>query len=260
MKKYYLPEVLWLSFYSKDLYRSVGRIWRARGLAYLVLLVVLITLPVFLQFHRTFNERLETIQSEFSRQLPQITLLKGEIRTPESKPYEIRFGGDTANWILIDPTGKTASLSQTTATILVTQKEVLLRMSPGKTRVFSLSNIEDQTIDRDHMVEWINLIKKWSPVFFYPILFVMEFGVRLLQAALLALAGRFMVRQMGKSLDFLSVLNIALVSLSPALMIQTFLVDTLGGVNSNGLLMFFLSLGYFVFALNAATNVPNGEA
>lgn len=256
MKKYSILNPLALSFYSKDLYQDVGQQWRGTGFAYLFLLLVLAWIPMTVKVHHGFAEWLDQNAPAFLLQVPPITIRNGEVSTPVDTPYIITSNtGDPI--AIIDLTGEYTDLDDTTAVILLTRDKLLLKQEQrNETRMYDLSQVQSFSLDRNDLERWAVLARTWLWLGFYLIVLPAEFVYRIVQALLYAAIGLLFCKSLKASLDYLTLVRLAVIALTPVILLQTILSATDIRFPGAWLLWLAVALGYLYFGVKANAETP----
>jgi len=219
MKRYSIFHPLWLSFYSKDLYADVGRNWKGLGLTYLLLLLALCWIPSTVKLHlggATFQKEAEF----FIAQVPPMTIKNGELSTEVPTPHFIRDEkGETI--AIIDLTGEFTSLDDSGAKMLVTKRKALVQRGKAETRVYDLSGIRSFSLDQAKLREWLHLAVGWFAVVAYPFVVLFSFIYRIIQAFIYGAIGILFTRYLKISLDFPALVRLAVIAVTPAIVLDT---------------------------------------
>lgn len=102
-------QALYMAFYSGRLYVDVKKRWRGFGLKYLILLIMIATIPlsihVIYKFNQAFNDQMIAVINK----IPPLTVHNGQLLFDKPMPYFIKNKkGNTA--IIIDTTGKVTAI------------------------------------------------------------------------------------------------------------------------------------------------------
>ena len=246
---------LWRSFYSAALYRDVQR-WRGKALLYLAMVLLLCWTPVTIRMQLRLAGILQRAEEKVVPQMPQIQFAQGKISTPENRPYLYHFGeGAQKLGIIIDTSGRYTSLEGQDAQFLLTRNRCFIRQKTGEVREYDLSKsrTKPMVINGQVLHKIFQLVRKWALLCLFVFIFVFSFLKRLIQAFLIALIGLALAMALETDLDLGELLSLAIVSMTPAMLLET--AATLTGIQFRWmwLLWGLLILGYFVFAINAAS-------
>jgi hypothetical protein len=261
MKEYSLPQPIWMSFYSRSMYRAIAQTWRARSAAYLFITLILCWTPGLVVMHKGMQRAFDTIRAVSLPQIPTLTIDKGELKTPENRPYVISFGEGLASAkIVIDTSGNVKTLEQAQAVVLVTRTQVLMRKSAAETRLYELSAIPHYVLDQTTLARVLTQIQRWLPWVVYPLIFLLSFVKRFIQAIITALIGLLLVHMLEARLDFAALLSLAIVSMTPMMVVTTLAGLSGTKIPLEGLLVSMVGFGYFLFAINAATDTTADDS
>lgn len=243
-----------LSWFSPGLYRSVAAHWRAKAAVYLIVLLTLLAVPNLLKMHAAFTAGMRMLREAAATQIPTITIMKGEVHTPEARAYEIRLRPSAAPAIVIDTTGKTTMFNKVGPSILVTKNQVFIRKSAAETRIYNLSGVNYFQINEERVNRWLDRFQKWFPLLFFPLVLGSWYLIRFSAALLLAILGVALVAWLESDVKLPALLSLAIVSMTPSLMLQSILGAAVGHFRFQGLVYLGCTVGYFLFAINAATD------
>lgn len=250
-----IVQATYQSFYSRPFYQSVAAHWRWRGLGYLFVILAVLWIPGIINPIRELNKAFVKIEGQIPK-IPEITIDKGEVHTPEQKPYAISFSEDPkAVDLLIDATGKTTSLDQTTAHVLVLKNQVIVRKSKEEVRTYDLAKIDHLLLDHDLLKSWVRKISRWITTLLFPFMLLMSWVKNVAVALLLSILGILVAKWMGADLSWPALFNTACAALTPTFVVRTVLslIPSLK-FNYGGILSLILSVGFYLFAVNAASD------
>src|SRR5512135_2968335 len=91
MKQYTIIHPLYMSFYSKSLYREVAREWSNRFcFLYLLSLIALCWIPGMIRLDSDIAGYIDNDAPKYVRQLPTIKIAGGQASITEPQPYTIK--------------------------------------------------------------------------------------------------------------------------------------------------------------------------
>jgi len=261
MKRYSILHPLYLSFFSRDLYRDVRTNWKGTGFLYLLLLLAITWLPVMYKVHGGISEGVKQEAPKYIEQVPKIEIVKGEVSVDRPVPYTIIDPDSHTPLMVIDTSGTITSFEQTTASALLTKNKFMFqKQNKTETRIYDLSEISDFTVDRDRVSGWVEAFRKYFSIFAYPFALTGSFAYRILQMLLYAAIGMLFVKMVKTSLDYATVLRLASVSITPVVILSTLRLLTGFHVPAFWLLCFVIAMGYLFFAINANAAPVTPEA
>ncbi|MFO0754783.1 MAG: DUF1189 family protein [Thermodesulfovibrionales bacterium] len=251
MKHYSLVHPLYLSLFSRSLYRDVCRNWKGYCCTYLLLLLSLYGIPEIMRFQARVSALIATEAPKVVSQLPVITLTRGTASIDAPSPHFVYYPDKSTPFFILDTSGAITSLDNSPALALLTGTKLLLKRSPEDTRVFDLAGFDRIVIDQKRVREWTELFRSLLPLLLFPFaLFtsLLYYGMQILPSAAV---GAFFARQFGLSLGYQALVRLSVVSFTPSLILQS--LHTLLDIEFplGGPISFLLSLGYLYYGIGA---------
>lgn len=246
MKQYNYFQAFYLSFFSALLYRDVARHWKGTGFLYLLSLLALAWIPAMVDVQAGIARAIDTEADAFVSQIPAITITRGEVSTDVETPYFIRDPKTDKLWAIIDLTGEYTSLDDTEADVLLTRRQVLMKRMRGtieETRAFDLATVESFSVTREDVQSWLEAAKTWLAVVFYPFAVLFSF--------IYALIGLLIARSLKVALDYETLLRLAVVAVTPVIILGTALSVASIRVPGLWVISFAVAMGYLTFAIKA---------
>lgn len=259
MKKFSIIHLPVLSFFSKDLYRDVGLSWKGLCFGYLLLLLAICWIPTMVRIHTGFSAFINNQAPPFIDQVPEITITDGQVSINEPQPYFIRVPDSNEIIAVIDTTGSIESPADANAFFLLTNNSIIARQSDFETRSFDLSQVKSFTVDSARITRWLNNIKKFLIVIMYPVALLSSYVYRIIQALIYAAVGLLFASLCRVSLSYGALLRLAVVAMTPCIIIKT--VFALAGAYFPciGLLYIVITLAYLYFGVYACSQTPPAE-
>lgn len=223
MKRYSFFHALFMSFFSKSLYKDVGRNWRGTGLLYLFMLLVIVWIPTMIKMQIGFSRFVDWEAPAITQQIPRITIKNGEASTDVETPYFIKDqqGNPIA---IIDMTADYQNLDDTPATVLLTKKKVFVRSERrGETRSYDLASVGSFEMDRARVEGWLQTAKRFLVPVLFPIVLIATFIFRAIQILIYAGIGLLFARMLDTSLSYKTLMRLAAVALTPVLLLNLLL-------------------------------------
>lgn len=220
MRKYSTINTLYLSFFSKSLYRDVGVNWKGISFVYLLLLLVLISIPLMFQLQSGLNTFIDNKVPELVKQVPEIKITDGIVTTDVNMPYTINDPETGKPLIVIDTTGKINSLEDAKAQALLTKNKLFIKKSKIETRTIELTSIESFTINQNNLYEWADIFRSWFLIILYPFILFFLYGYRAVQALVYALIGKIFGKALKTELNYQTLLSLSIVSMTPVIIIN----------------------------------------
>lgn len=252
MKIYKIFHPLWMSFYSQELYRDVARHWPGACFLYLFMLLALAWIPIAVKIHIEFKNFAENEGATMIAKIPTITITDGEVTVDIEQPYFIRDPEKKDEILaIIDTTGEITSLENTEAKMLLSKSELLIKQSEFETRSYDLSPIKEFSFDSTVAESWFNLFAQLFAPLFYVFAVPFSLVYRILQALLYAAIGLLFARGVKASLKYRALLRLAVIAVSPVIVLDT-LRDLFSiQVPYLWLLSFIVAMAYLLFGVKA---------
>jgi len=249
-KRYSMLQALYLSFFSRDLYRDVRENWKGMGFLYLLLLLAVTWVPIIYKMQGELSEVIRQEVPKYLEQMPKIMIAGGRVSIDRPVPYTILEPDGRTPFMVIDTSGRLVSLGQTDATVLLTGDQIMFRRPRGDGKIYDLSGTY-ASIDRDLVDRWVRTFGKYFGVVAYPIVLAGDFVYRFLQVMICAAIGIIFVNKLGAPLDSEAMFRLASVALTPAVIIPTLLLLSGIHVPESQIVFFAIAVGYLYFAVKA---------
>lgn len=261
MTRFNILHPLYMSFYSRELYRDVAANWGGRVFWYLFLLLALCWIPVMGVSKSVVTSYITYEAPRLVRQFPPIEISSGIATVDAQMPYTITDPEKGTPLIILDTTGQTGSLVESDAVILLMKDKVVLKKGTDETSSYDLKDFGDFSIDQVGITGSLERFDKWFVFVFYPIALFMSYIYRLLQALFFGFIGKFYNKSIGARLDYQALCRIATVGLTPAILLNTMHIVTRSNVPGWGLICFFISIAYLYYGVvaNVEELPPTGE-
>lgn len=253
-------DAIWQSFFSSRLYVDVARRWRGIGFLYLLLIVFLCWIPDLAKMQVGLQHFRSNTAEGLIRQVPPITIKDGEVSVDAEMPYLIKNPETGKVVAIIDTTGQYTSLDNTSAAVLLTQKDLITKQNNAETRVYSLSGIKSFYLDQTRIHRWAYFFLSWLVLIIAPFVILFTFAFRIIQALLYAAIGLAFADSFHVKLTYSAVLRITCVVLTPVIALTT-----LAGLlplriqipwTVNWLIHLVIAMAYLAFALKACAAEP----
>jgi hypothetical protein len=247
MKQYSMIQAPVLAFFSKELYRDVGRNWRARSFIYLLLLVAACWIPEALEMRARMTRFAGGQGAAVVQQIPPITITDGIVSIDAEQPHAITEPDSEEVFAILDTTGEVTSLDDTPARVLLTRNQLFGRKSTGELRIYNLSDVKEFRLDRDLAQRWLDLATSWIIVLVAPVLILGSYVLKIAQALLYAIVGILIAKNVDADLGYGALVSLAMVALTPAIVAKTLM--SLVDIQTGGLLMIMVFVAGSIFYL-----------
>ncbi len=253
MKRYSIFHPLVLSFFSKSLYRDVGKNWRGTGLLYLLVVLALLWIPTIIKGHFSLSRWVDGDSKELTKQIPAITITKGKVSTDVTTPHFIKDPKTGTNLAIIDTTGEYETLENTDAKFLLTQSKLIASKNATETRSYDLSSVESFYADRSLVESWLVTARRWLVPVLYPLALIFSFIFRALQVVAYALVGLLFARILQANLEFKTLMRLAAISITPVLILNLLFEFVPVRIPWWTLIGIIIALAYLFFAVKVNT-------
>jgi hypothetical protein len=259
MKKFSIIHLPVLSFFSKDLYRDVGLHWKRVCFGYLFLLLAICWIPMMVKIHTGFAGFVENDAPTVVDQVPEITITDGQVSIEEPQPYFIREPDSNQIIAVIDTTGSIESPADANAFFLLAKNSITTQ-TDFETRTIDLSQVKSFTLNSDRITRFLKNTKKYLVIILYPLALLSSYVYRIILALIFAAIGLLFASSCKVSLSYGALLRLAVVAMTPCIIIKT--VFALAGVQlpcTILLLYFLITLAYLYFGVYACSQTHPAE-
>lgn len=242
MQQYNMLQAIYMSFYSKNLYRDVAKNWDGKTFLYLFLLLALSWIGFTYHMQVTLNLAYQGISQQIVDQIPLIEIKDGKVVTPEQRPYIIRDPDTHEKLAIIDTTGQYKTLEEAKTDFLVTQTSVISHQKSNETRIYTIpekTNLEINPVTINQKIQHY-LGYAWIVVFICALF--ASYIYRIFQALLYSLIGLIFNGMNKTQLTYGQILQIMMVAITPVIVLST-IWDFLR------VSFAYQSLSYFVLAM-----------
>lgn len=239
------------AFFARAFYRDVGIHWRGMAYAYLLLLLAVSWIPLSVDVYVQWSGFLADDAPAITRQIPSITIENGRLYADVDQPYFIRTTDPDEVFAIIDTTGQIDSLDEGTARLLLTDSQIIIKKTDTETRVYDLSGVQEFYLDGSKAQRWLRLASTGALIVLYPVVVAGSYGYRLVQVLFYSAMGLLLARALGCSLKYAGIVRVALVAITPAVVLKT--VVEISGLSFPfaWVLYFAVAMGYLAFGLHA---------
>lgn len=255
MQQYNIFQAIYMSFYSRKLYRDVAANWGGKTFLYLILMIVLTSIYFTFMAQHNLTEGYQLIYtSVIEPQVPVITIDNGKVVTPEKKPYFITDPKSHSNFAVIDTTGQYTSLEQANAMVLVTQTEVITQTKKDETKIYKIPDDANATLDPAKLNEAVQgfIGFLWLPIFLFTVL--LAYLYRIIQALIYGIVGKLFALMFSVKLGYWQIVQIMMVAITPVLVIGAVLEGLNVPFGHPLLLSFLLAMAYLFYGIIANKN------
>jgi len=240
-----------LSFFSMDLYRDVARNWRGTAFFYLFVLLVTCSLLTTYIFNYSFGLVLEHAVQSMVSDMPTISITDGDVSIDQPVPYYVKDPEEGDVIAIIDTSGKITSLDETKAIVLLTKNKLFMRNDHDEVRIITLPKNLNMSLSEEKIVPIMDKLKFFMPFILFPIIVLIAYGYRIVQAFLYGFLGFIFSRILRVPLDYLSLVRLSVIAVTPAIIIATLLRFLGIGFAYEAWFYFLISMMYLILGINA---------
>lgn len=244
-------QALYLSFYSRDLYQDIVRNWKGLCLPYLFFILMIFWIPETMNMDRKASDFIADECPGYVEQTPEITIAGGEVSIKEEMPYTIYDKKNKTPFAVIDTTGKTTSLDNTSAYVLVTKNMLILRVAEKEVRSLPLSDVSDVIITRKLIYDWIDVFKNFIIALLFPLMLLISFGFHIVQVILLSFLGGNFAKYFNVNLDFRALMRLSAVAFTPPVLLEAVHAILDIPYPYSSFLSFIIAAGYLYYAIGS---------
>ena len=250
MSQYNVLQAIGMSFYSKKLYRDVATNWGGKAFAYLLLLVALASTFITYEVQITLNQFYRNYSARLFNQIPVITVENGKLKTPEKRPYVIVEPESNNPIAIIDTSGQYTNLDNTKAAILVTEDQIITH-NKNETKIVKFSETINGTLDPEVINTTIGKFVGYSWIILFIVIVLFSYVYRIIQALIYSLFGKLFASIGKYDLSYGQIMQIALVSITPVIVVGTILDFFIIHFPLQWLGYFILAMSYLFYGITA---------
>ncbi len=244
-------QALQLSFYSRELYQDIARNWKGLCLPYLFFVLMIFWIPEIMNMHRNISDFIADEGPKYVEQIPVITIAKGEVSIKEEMPYTIFDKKNKTPFAIIDTTGKTTSLDNSTAHVLVTKNMLIVRKDEKEVRSLPLTDIGDVIITKQLIYTWLEIFNNLVIAVLFPLMLLMSYGFHIIQVILLSFLGGNLAKSFNVNLDFRALMRLSAVAFTPPLLLEAVHAILDIAYPYSSLFSFLIAAGYLYYAIGS---------
>lgn len=257
MYQYNVFEAIYLSFFSKKLYRDVASTWGGKAFLYALMITAISwTISVY-GIQQKISAWYAHSSGALVEQLPIITIKGGKVSTPENKPYIVVEPSTKETLVVVDTSGKYTTLAASGADYLVTESTIITK-DGDVTKVIqvpaSLNTTIIPLVINEHIKGWVGYL--W--VFLLPLLTLVSFLFMVLKSLFYGIIGRIFSALSGAGLGLFQCMSLYLVAVTPSFVLWNLFYNFNIVFPHRGLTLFTLVLVYLFYAI--LMNKPKKEA
>lgn len=251
MSEYNILQAIYMSFYSKRLYRDVAKKWSAKAFLYLLVIIALSWIVAIIEIQSAVSIAYKNNAEKMVRQIPIITLSNGELKTPEDRPYIIYDPSSNQKLAVIDTSGQYKTLEAAGVDFLLTKNELMTQPKPDETRTYKFPTSMNLVIAPEAINKFILDFAWIFWICLYFLLIIGAYTYRLIQALIYAIFGKIMASLSNITLSYEEILKISMVAVTPAIILAIVLDFFKISFAYQGFLYFLITMFYLFFGIKA---------
>lgn len=179
--------------------------------------------------------------------MPVITIQQGKASIDKPTPYIIH-DDNNAVFAVIDTSGADAAPEFASVPLYISQGQIVVRVGT-EIKSQDLAELPPMVIDKEVVRDWAEKTQAYFLPVFAPIVILMLSIMRTAQAAIFAILGMMMAGLLKTRITYLEMLRIAMIAITPALIIDT--VVGLLGYPLSGVSLLLMIIAYLAFGILA---------
>ena len=250
-RRYSRVSALVLSFFSPELYRDVARRWCGIGFLYLVLLLAVSWLPLAIRAHVAFAKFVRQAAPRVLAGFPAVTITNGVVSIDRPEPYLWRDPGNNEVLLYVDTTGAFDLPAAASAKAKLSRSQLVVKQNEYDTRTYDLSQVKSFYVDKTRVTGWLAMAIPWMGLGIFVMGLLGTLIWHLIQIVIYGVIGLLLASMFSARLEYLALMRLAAVAITPAILLDTVLDMTGTSVPYSVLLFLALELGYLAFAVKA---------
>lgn len=251
MREYNSLQALYMSFYSRSLYRDVAYNWGGSVVLYLLLLLTICWGLMMFKLQAKIDVNTRHLAQKYVMQVPDLTVKKGLVSTPENRPYLIKNGDSVI--MVIDTSGKYSTLENVPShtDFLLTQNAIYYYDSQNNLRMQKIPANFSFNFVPAHVKSYLEKFAGNLWMLIFPIFLLCSFIYRLMQALIYGVIGKIFASILYIPLRYVQTLKLSMVAVTPAIVLGDILIWTEAQIPFQWLLLFFVAMVYLIFAIKS---------
>ena len=242
---------LWRSFYDRGFYTAVLHYWRRFWFFYLLLVVVVTSLPGLALFRITLGTFMQDEMPGILSSFPPVEIENGRAVLPESVQQPVIINDSQGRPAMVIDTTAGGALRSSDAPLIFSRDKLIMQDGNEAVELLSFHSLQNLTLDSTALQEMTEFYRNWFLPFLIPVGLFVKLVVILIQIALFAGFGFLMARVRGMVIPYRGAWRLAVVAVTPAMLLQILLMPIMGDSEALGLILLVALFGYMWFALDS---------
>lgn len=254
MQQYNMFQAIFMSFYSKKLYRDVALNWGGKAFLYLLLILALSWIFSIYRFQYLLVQGFQHFSEKIVTQIPIMTIINGVLKTPQNRPYIITDPDTHTTIAIIDTSGQYKSLEQTNANLLITQTEIISQPHANEYKMNEIPKKLNITLVPQTIKKYIEDYLYFAWIIIFILAWISSYIYRLVQILLYSIIGKVFSVMSKSPVTYSQILQITMVAMTPVILIGTILSAMNIWIQHEFLLYFVLANLYMFYGIIANKN------
>jgi hypothetical protein len=262
-----LHSIVYRSFFSRRLYSKALNFGGFGGPKYLLLLVVLVSIPELIVLQAKFGKFLDSEATPFAKQITPLEITDTGVSIPDDAvTYRLKTSPGGRVLALVNTGENDLEPGDRDSFVDVYDNALVLRLVGIPIIGWALADESDGTvtsgqrpdvtIDNEDLAVWIRTARRWLILAIAPIWIACSYLHWLALCVLIAWAGPLFLGSRQKSLSFYATLRVATMAATPAVIVELVTSPfSLSGSIIRAILI-GICIGYFCFGLSSVEVVP----
>ncbi|MBF0557545.1 MAG: DUF1189 family protein [Nitrospirae bacterium] len=221
MKHYSIFHPLYMSFFSKSLYRDVAGNWKGLCFTYLLIVLALSIAPDMVRLHARVTDFIVEEAPKVVSQVPTITISEGQASIKEPVPYTINAPWSKQPFAVIDTSDRPPAMENIKATVILTKTKLAVRGDASDLRSLDLARLHNLVIDGNLISRWLEVFKDYFIFAVYIFALFFAFLYYLVQVMLCASIGMLFSRMFNLELSARALIRLSVIAFTPPILLQT---------------------------------------
>lgn len=250
MQQYNFLQAIYMSFYSKKLYRDVANNWGGKTFFYLLMLVIISAAVYSYITQNLIKEGYQYYSAQLAPQIPSLTFKNGKLSTPENRPYFIVNPNNKENLAVIDTSGQYTSAEQAQTSLLITQTQAITH-SDNQSKTYTFPEDFNSEVTPGTIDYFIERLLGYTWIIFFIVFIFFFYIYRIFQALIYALIGKIFASLFRVQIAYGQIVQIMMVAITPVIILSAIQHIFLIKLNHEMLIYFLLAMLYLFYGIMA---------
>lgn len=245
---------LWLSFYSRTLYREVFTQWKGIGFFYLLLLALIQSVVSTSQIDAQLNLAIRDYAPSIVSQIPTVMIQNGIASTPEPKAYEVINPQTQKRVALINTSLNKAPADLGDTPIFLGKTSFQTFKSDGKVQEIEFKTIDSLKVEQADLLKILKFVANWGAYVLAPLMFALQTAVLMFEVIFFSLFTWISLRMMEPKVPYKTILRLTAVAITPATIFSLIFNTFLPADSFSSFFYVLFAVGYISYAVYAIKN------